>query len=50
MFKNFIILGSKYQSNLNEIDKSEQKSGSEIDSKGAIYEWPSSNESNTGKY
>ncbi|XP_031336375.1 lachesin-like [Photinus pyralis] len=42
--------GSKYQSNLNEIDKSEQKSGSEIDSKGAIYEWPSSEESSAGNY
>ncbi|KAF5299032.1 hypothetical protein FQR65_LT09495, partial [Abscondita terminalis] len=40
--------GSKYQSNLNEIDKSEQKSGSEVDSKGAIYEWPSSDDSSLG--
>ncbi|KAF2884412.1 hypothetical protein ILUMI_21791 [Ignelater luminosus] len=40
--------GSKYQSNLNEIDKSEQKSGSESDSKGAIYEWPSSDDSSLG--
>ncbi|XP_025831958.1 neurotrimin-like isoform X2 [Agrilus planipennis] len=33
--------GSKYQSNLNEIDKSEQKSGSEVEGKGAIYQWGS---------
>lgn len=32
-----MIIGSKYQSNLNEIDKSEQKSGSETDSKGGMY-------------
>ncbi|XP_017778664.1 PREDICTED: lachesin-like isoform X2 [Nicrophorus vespilloides] len=37
--------GSKYQSNLNEIDKSEQKSSSENDSKGVIYDWPASDDS-----
>ncbi|CAG9759249.1 unnamed protein product [Ceutorhynchus assimilis] len=29
--------GAKYQSNLNEIDKSEQKSGTDNDSKGGIF-------------
>lgn len=32
--------GSKYQSNLNEIDKSQQKLNNENDSKGVKYEWP----------
>lgn len=41
--------GSKYQSNLNEIDKSEQKSSTDVDSKGVIYEWPSSEENSSSK-
>ncbi|KAK7792610.1 hypothetical protein R5R35_009147 [Gryllus longicercus] len=32
--------GSKYQSNLNEIDKSEQKSAFDSSGKGVVYEWP----------
>ncbi|XP_063227088.1 protein CEPU-1-like [Bacillus rossius redtenbacheri] len=32
--------GSKYQSNLNEIDKSEQKSSPDSAGKGGHYEWP----------
>ncbi|GJQ66794.1 hypothetical protein Trydic_g18563 [Trypoxylus dichotomus] len=39
--------GSKYQSNLNEIDKFEQKSASNVDSKG-VYEWPSSDNNSSG--
>lgn len=33
----------KYQSNLNEIDKSEQKS--QVDSSSKVFEWPSKDES-----
>ncbi|XP_065165416.1 lachesin-like isoform X2 [Atheta coriaria] len=41
------LYSSKYQSNLNEIDKSEQKSSTDVDSKGVIYEWPSSEENSS---
>lgn len=34
--------GLKYQSNLNEIDKSEQKS--QVDSSSKVFEWPSKDE------
>lgn len=37
------ISGLKYQSNLNEIDKSEQKS--HVDSSSKVLEWPSKDES-----
>ncbi|KDR23081.1 hypothetical protein L798_14211 [Zootermopsis nevadensis] len=32
--------GSKYLSNINEIDKSEQKSSPDATGKGVSYEWP----------
>jgi hypothetical protein len=34
------ISGSKYSSNINEIDKSEQKSSPDATGKGIPYEWP----------
>lgn len=37
------ISGLKYQSNLNEIDKSEQKS--QVDSSSKVFEWPPKDES-----
>lgn len=46
LFCFFGILGIKYQSNLNEIDKSEQKSQS-ADSSNKVHEWPSKDESFT---
>lgn len=39
----FLFSGLKYQSNLNEIDKSEQKS--HVDSSSKVFEWPSKDES-----
>lgn len=36
----FLISGSKYSSNINEIDKSEQKSSPDATGKGIPYEWP----------
>lgn len=38
-----LFSGMKYQSNLNEIDKSEQKS--QADSSSKVFEWPSKDES-----
>lgn len=38
----FSFSGLKYQSNLNEIDKSEQKS--QVDSSSKVFEWPSKDE------
>lgn len=37
-----LFLGMKFQSNLNEIDKFEQKS--QADSSSKVYEWPSKDE------
>lgn len=42
------ISGIKYQSNLNEIDKFEQKSQSDILSK--VYEWPTKDQSHDSKF
>ncbi|KAJ9577404.1 hypothetical protein L9F63_006027, partial [Diploptera punctata] len=39
--------GSKYLSNINEIDKSEQKSSPDATGKGIHYEWPQ-NDSGSG--
>lgn len=47
---NFLLfIGSKYQSNLNEIDKFEQKSASNVDSKG-LHGWSSTDNSSSGKF
>lgn len=42
------ISGIKYQSNLNEIDKFEQKSQTDILSK--VYEWPAKDDSHDSKF
>lgn len=42
---NLSVSGMKYQSNLNEIDKSEHKS--QADGSSKVYEWPSKEESHT---
>lgn len=43
-----LISGIKYQSNLNEIDKFEQKSQADILSK--VYEWPAKDDSHDSKF
>lgn len=42
LFFDILFLGLKFQSNLNEIDKFEQKS--QADSSSKVYEWPSKDE------
>lgn len=42
VFFGSLFLGMKFQSNLNEIDKFEQKS--QADSSSKVYEWPSKDE------
>ncbi|XP_022920985.1 neurotrimin-like isoform X2 [Onthophagus taurus] len=44
------LYSSKYQSNLNEIDKFEQKSASSSDGKGASFDWPSSDDTSAGVF
>ncbi|XP_066996082.1 neurotrimin [Anabrus simplex] len=42
--------GAKYQSNLNEIDKSEQKSSPDATGKGVHYEWPQADSGSGGAH